>query len=121
MKIGPLYHWSPTERRQLILCDGLLLFQRSQHHSDDELLWPYICLSSSPSEAWSLSGALNYGEVDRFDLWQVWLPENAEVRPRAFFGDRIEEFKVYTAIPADHVWYVGTREAPAAMTKEGPT
>jgi hypothetical protein len=63
--------------------------------------------------AWGLSGAFGpQTEIERWDLWQVYLPERAEVHVRPTWGDKIEEVKVYTVIPPDHLWFCGERGIP---------
>lgn len=58
-------------------------------------------------------------EIEKWDLWQVVLDEKDEIHYRSTFGNRLEEIKVYTAIPADRVWYVGTRVPPEARSAKG--
>ncbi len=92
-----------------------MVYSEAVVHSDsDRLRWPYICLSPHPSQAWVLSvDAANSSKedpIEEWDLWQVTLPDNAEVHVRPFWGRRIEEFKVYTSIPADCVWFCGQRD-----------
>jgi hypothetical protein len=123
MWLPRLYHWSPSDRRIEILREGLKPFSHATMQSGD-LKWPYISLSLSPSCAWGYSGGLEVewlDEIEQWDLWQVDLPENAEVHVRPFFGRQVEEVKVHTAIPADCIWYVGTRDRtlPAEEMKSG--
>jgi len=119
--VGALYHWSPSFNRVDILQGGIKVFSDSACHSGN-WQWPYICLSPHPSQAWSLSvDAVNGGKedpIEEWDLWQVTLPDNAEVHVREFWGRRIEEFKVYTSIPADHVWFCGMRTDKMVAIKQ---
>lgn len=63
--------------------------------------------------AWSLSGNMDWlADVEEWDLWQVHLPDKAETHVRPMWGNIIEEIKVYTVIPSDCLWYVGTRGVP---------
>jgi hypothetical protein len=106
-----LYHWAPSDRRRGILAGGLQPYSVPTFHSGLERS-PYICFAASPSAAWSLSiGAIEGSEFERWDLWQITIPHGADVRPLPFFeGRNTPEIRVYSAVPADHLWYVGTRE-----------
>lgn len=114
MRLSPLFHWAPTDRRAAIRSEGLRPF------SDPTVCtgahrYPYVSLSTTPSCAWGLSGDMDWvSEIESWDLWQVQLPERAETHVRALWGDVIEEVKVYTAIPADCLWLIGTREPVTA-------
>lgn len=120
MRLDPLYHWAPSERRRGILTGGLVPYAVPCVHAADEdgerLAFPYICLSPTPSRAWGLSGAVPWVE-DEFagwDLWQVRLGKRAEVHALPNWGPEVEEVRVRTAIGADCVWYVATRQAIVA-------
>ena len=114
MIISPLYHWSPTERRELIRKEGLQIYSRPVAHSGPES-YPYISLSPSPARAWSLSGDIELNEdYESWDLWQVFLAEEDSVRVRAEFGSEIHEVKIMNVIPPDRIWYVGSREPESA-------
>jgi hypothetical protein len=113
----PLFHWSPTERRDSIRRDGLQPYSEPTVTARGEELvaFPYVALSQSPSRAWSLSGDMEWlSEIESWDLWQVGLTDEAEVHVRPFWGDTMDELQVYTPIPAEKVWYVATRHAPEA-------
>lgn len=114
MRIPPLYHWSPVERRKEIRSEGIKPYSMPTVMSDPKLHSPYTCFSSTPSQAWGLSGDFTIGRdggvFEQWDLWQINLAENDEVHIRPEFGPTIQEFKVYTVIPADRVWWVGVRE-----------
>ena len=115
MILPALYHWSPATRRRAIHATGLLPYSESAVASNTQ---PYTSLSPSPSSAWGLSGDMEWmGEEDEWDLWQVRLVEGDEVHIRPDFGPVIREVKVYTPIPADRVWWVGTR-APRLFDAE---
>jgi hypothetical protein len=112
-----LYHWSPEERRKEIRANGLRPYARTRFLEGETkgLGFPYICLSPSPSLAWSLSGDLSHEtEYEDWDLWQVRLSRDDEVEVRAEFGDEIKEVRVRNAISGDRVWYVATRTLPFA-------
>lgn len=106
-----LYHWSPSERRELIREEGLRPY-RAARDREEKLRPPYVCLDTSPSSGWNLSGALEdeEPEIEIWDLWQVRLSDDDKIRIRADLGACIREIKVYTPIPPDRVWFVGTRE-----------
>lgn len=106
--LGQMYHWSPSVRRVDILKTGLQVYSEACTHADGTLRWPYICLSPHPSAAWALSVDMQ-PDIEEWDLWQVSVPDNAEVHVRPFWGRRIEEIKVYTSIPADHIFFCGER------------
>ena len=102
-----LFHWSPTDRRDRINHDG---FQPGQWSTDR--LWrpPFVCFSTSPSLAWTLSGdTLRGRRVESWDLWQTWSDrlEGYEVIP--FDDGSPKEYRVYHRIYKRDVWYVATR------------
>lgn len=109
-----LFHWSPRDRRDSIAADGFVPGSRS---TDDEWNSPYVCFAYSPSKAWSLSGMMPRGRlVPEWDLWTCWtsrLPEGAKVkRVRHQRHERetgVKELRVYAAIPAADIWWVGSR------------
>lgn len=114
MRLEPLFHWSPATRRDKIRVEGLRPYSPPTVSSGD-LAYPYISLGLTPSAAWGLSGDMEWvSEIDIWDLWQVQLPEKAETHIRPVWGSIIEEVKIHSAIPADHIWWVGSREAPYA-------
>lgn len=111
-----LYHWSPSSRREAIERDG---FRPGSESTDG--LWrpPYTCWADSPSLAWGLSGAMPRGE--QHPTWDLWMlhDDRLDGYEVLYFdtGDedpadepRMKEARVYYPIPADDVWYVGTRE-----------
>lgn len=106
-----LYHWSPTERRVGILRDGLQVYSEPAIQSQGR--WPYICLGTRPSLAWGLSGdfisSRDEDPIEEWDLWEVRVPDDAEIHVRPFWWPKIEEFKVYTSIPASCLWLAGSR------------
>src|SRR4051794_20540121 len=116
MILPPLYHWSPKERRSQIRKEGLLPYSRTRFAPDDSGLavgYPYVCLSTSPSQAWGLSGDIDHEfEYDEWDLWQVNLSDDDEVFIRAEFGRTIKEVRVRNPVPPDRIWHVGVRHIP---------
>lgn len=120
MRLGPLYHWSPVERRKAIRVEGLRPYSEPTVSTGPER-YPSISLSPTPSMAWGLSGDMGWAtEIEDWDLWQVNLPDGAETHIRPFWGDKIEEIKVHTPIPANHLWHVGTRTVPFAEDPDPP-
>jgi hypothetical protein len=112
-----LYHWSPVERRKEIRKHGLVPFSRPVTHSSDDLCFPYVSLSPTPSAAWSLSAAI-VEEIDDWDLWMVRLRSTDEVHIRPLFGTIIEEVKVHNTISSERIWWAGTRSRPAAEDRD---
>lgn len=80
---------------------------------DEEASNLAVCLGTSPSHAWSLSGGIWADRESEWDLWQVSLDANDEVHPLPFFGNRLEEVRVANRIPKSRVWYVATRKVKA--------
>lgn len=121
MNLYPLFHWSPAERREAIRSQGLQPYSYPVTHTTQDHRFHYICLSPTPSMGWGLSGAMEWvSEVDDWDLWQVEIPPKAEVHVRPQWGPTIEEVKVYSPIPVDYIWYVGTRTVPFAEEIKKP-
>lgn len=113
MILPPLYHWSPRERREAILAEGLQPYKQSISLPTHG--FHYICLGTSPAGAWRLSGDMSWAsEIEEWDLWEVRLGEHDEMHVNAEFGDRIKEVRIRNVIPPDRVWYVATRETPYA-------
>lgn len=106
MILPVMFHWSPTSRRDDILKFGLMPNQLNIVASGP---LSHVCLSTSPSVAWSLSGGTGWTEVDDWDLWQVRLGENDRVYIRPEFGSEITEVTVRNVIAPDRIWYVGSR------------
>ncbi len=107
-----LYHWSPSDRRVDILKKGLRVYSKKTVVSYGRS--PYICLATRPSLAWGLSADARAGSkqedpIEEWDLWEVRLPESAEVHVREFWWPKIEELKVYTSIPPECLWFIGQR------------
>lgn len=114
-----LYHWSPTSRRNSIIRSGLL--PRQEPVFRDELMgnWraPYVCLSPSPSLAWTLSVRRDRDIVKEWDLWMVSRNQlnEADLEYTVKLEDlgrgvrEIKEIRVMERIYKRYVWYVGTR------------
>lgn len=122
MKLEPLFHWSPMARREQIMREGLRPYTATMFHHSDAMRYPYICLGGSPSQAWLYSGGAHETLVDEhgpFDLWEVRLPERAEVELRPQWGAEVQEVRVRTAIPANYVWWIASRSGLSAT--EGGT
>lgn len=106
----PLFHWSPTTRRNQIMHYGMRISMRSV-----DGLWrpPYTCWATDPNMAWQLSGAI-HPEVPQWDLWETWsdVPSGAEalVDCRRDNGEYyVKEYRIYERIWKRNLWFVGTR------------
>lgn len=102
------YHWAPTARRNQIKRLGLVPGKWST-----DRLWkpPYICLGEYPEVAWMLSGGTARGKtVAEWDLWQVWIEEQAGYEELYFDTGNIKEIRVYDRIYKRNLWFVGTRQ-----------
>lgn len=75
-----------------------------------------VCLGTTPSHAWSLSGGIWAQREAEWDLWQVTLDDDDAVHPLPFYGYRLAEVRVANAIPKSRVWYVASR----FVKKHGP-
>lgn len=127
MLLPVLYHWSPRDRYHDIVTGGLKPFSEPTVSTVNDLNgttvtgWPYICLGTSPSAAWSLSGDMDWTtEIEEWDLWQVRLSDDDEVHFRAEFGASLKEIRVHNAIGPDRVWWVATRSPQVAREKPQP-
>lgn len=109
MILHPLFHYSPTDRRASIQRRGL---QLSRPPVTSTARCDYICLSQSPSLAWSLSAGACGQRGQEWDCWQVVLDADDEVEVRPFMGNRIQELRVRNAIPKSRIWLVGSRAVP---------
>lgn len=105
MRLGPLYHWSPTDRRPAILAEGLVPGKPCTVATTE---LGYVCLGFSASGAWALS-ADTVEHVDLWDLWQVQLSDDDSVTVRPEFGSLMCEVMVRNRIPAARLWLAGTR------------
>lgn len=106
MILPALYHWSPTSRRVDILKFGLMPNQINVVSTGSQ---PHICLSTTPSMSWALSGGTGWTQIEEWDLWQVRLSEDDEVHIRPEFGNVVKEITVRNVIPPDRIWFVGNR------------
>lgn len=107
MILGPLFHWSPADRQDQILTEGL---RPNQSNTVASGPLAHVCLGPDPATAWSLSGGMEWAEVDVWDLWQVALADTDPVRVRPDFGPRLLEIKVLGPIPPDRLWWCGRRD-----------
>lgn len=124
--LAPLYHWSPGSRRRQIVryglkptCPTAVVYgagvipgtANGRRLADEDASRPMVCLGTSPSHAWALSGEIMADKGESWDLWQVVLGETDEVHPLPFFGHRLDEIRVANRIPKGQVWLVGQRVA----------
>jgi hypothetical protein len=111
MRLDHLYHWSPATNRELIRAEGLKPYSPSR---DGDGLAPYICLSPRVSWGWVLSGGSSALDDESsetpWDVWEVEVRDGDDIRYRRDLTPEIQEVKVYTPLPADRLWLVGTRE-----------
>lgn len=122
--LPPLFHWSPSDCRANINKRGLRPTCPTANHqrpfrqdmkrghyviTDQEASFRAVCLGTTPSHAWSLSGNISAERGSTWDLWQVILDDDDEVYPMSFFGYRLDEVRVANRIPKSQVWYVATR------------
>ena len=131
MNLGPLYHWSPRDRRGSILRLGLVPGKRNfkgpiYHGTPDnvndrnedlgagEFLRPSVCFATSPLTAWDYSHGC-WKSVGTFDLWQVVLVDADEVHINPQWGARIIEVRVHNRIPKSRLAWVGERTVPAKV------
>jgi hypothetical protein len=107
-----LFHWSPTDRRKQIIRYGLRPGCRptigtAKTVTDGRHM---ICLGTTPSAAWGLSGAMPWAcDVDGWDLWQLQLVDTDEVHINPMGGCVVEEVRVANRIPKSRIWWVGSR------------
>jgi len=119
-----MYHWSPEVARAGITRRGLKPTTptgprfsaavipgtaNGRWIEPDEHSVRMVCLGTSPSHAWSLSGAIMAATGETWDLWQVALDDGDEVHPLPFFGHRLDEVRVANRIPKKRVWLAGSR------------
>lgn len=119
-----LFHWSPADRRETILSEGLRPYAPPAVSGGD-IAWPYLCFGTSPQGAWRYSGGMGYEHFEEYeagwDLWQVTLAERDEVHVLPCWGPAVHEVRVHNAIPADRLWYVGRRTVLVARCAHGAT
>lgn len=108
-----LFHWAPASKRRGIVRYGLLPGQpptcMDSEDAPEEYRQTAVCLGTSPSHAWSLSGDLYATPGDTWDLWQMNLDDNDLVIPLPFEGFRLQEIRVANRIHKRRVWYVASR------------
>lgn len=120
--LGPLYHWSPVERRASIRKRGLkprtptlvamhpVPVNLGHIETDDELCSHLaVCLGTSPATAWALSGVWSAERGSTWDLWEVVLDGTDEAHVRCEMGGELAEVRVLGPIPRGRIWHVGSR------------
>lgn len=121
IELGPLYHWSPRERRKSINHDGLVPGKRGINgpwyplgpdgQEDDTLPeWrqPSISASLDPVTAWSYSHGA-WRSTGTFDLWLFQLKPTDEVHVLPFWGGRLVELRIHNRIYKARLKWVGER------------
>lgn len=115
--LGPLYHWSPRDRRKSIDRLGLVPGKRNHngptYHDPDspgagEYRQESVSFSLDPATAWAYSHG-TWKSTGTFDLWQVWLEPDDEVHVQPMWGDRIVEVRVANRIKKSRLRWVGER------------
>lgn len=121
--LGPLFHWSPIERRasirkrgltprtSTVVCNHPVPREATGHFvADHDLeLVKAVCLGTSPALAWALSGVWSAQPGSVWDLWEVNLDDDDEVHVFPVRGQQLAEVRVLTPLPARRVWHVGSR------------
>lgn len=117
------YHWSPVACRAKIRRRGLRPATETAvwtrpvpagtrghfYEEDGAETVLAVCLGTTPSTAWALSGAITADRGSEWDLWEVELAEEDEVHFRPEAGGRLDELRVVNRIPKSRVWHVGVR------------
>lgn len=144
--LGPLYHWSPRARLSGIKRRGLVPGERNLHtpqvrakipteaweldlEDEDgdprtleeaiaEFRQPGICFATSPMLAWELSHG-TWRSLGVFDLWEVWIDPEDEVRILPEFGSIIREVRVYNRVPKSRLIWVGERTVTNPRRRNG--
>ena len=117
MKLGKVYHWSPTANREKILKEGLTILNSSIEYENsntgEKEVWkpPYLCTSLDPWTAYVyVAPMIDATEVPSLDLFYFELAETDDVVIRNDRTIEIIEVRVLNSIPADRVHYLATRE-----------
>lgn len=118
------FHWSPERYRKNITKRGLRPTTETAvwlrpwrpgivvgHHTADlpEQGLLTVCLGTSPSTAWALSGAITAEPGDVWDLWEIELDHHDEIHYRPTIGTDLEEIRIANPIPRSRCWHVGSR------------
>ncbi|MCU1488289.1 MAG: hypothetical protein JWN67_5035 [Actinomycetia bacterium] len=125
--LPPLFHWSRSSSRASIIRRGLrpttmtAVWVRPDRpvpvprHAvvdvEAESLLA-VCLGTSPSTAWNLSGRISAEKGEAWDLWEVQLGPDDEVHFRPVYGDDLDEVRVVNRIPKSRCWLVAQRTVP---------
>ena len=110
MKIDTLYHWSPRCRRETILREGLRLFSDP---SIQGIPFGYLCFGITPRAAFVLSvETIDAVEMDDdWDLFEVRVSEDDQIRfIMSGCGAEIYEVRAFNSIPADRLFFCGSRD-----------
>lgn len=117
--MGPLYHWSPRDRREDIEASGLLPGQvaptgpvyhgtSGEDEGMGEFRQPGICASEDPVTAWNYSNGV-WGLGGTWDLWMFDLDRYDEVHVVPFWGTQPNELRVHNPIHHMRLTWVGER------------
>jgi hypothetical protein len=103
-RLFPLYHRSPSDRREKIARRGLRLACSPVTHSQK---FQYLCWSDSPSLAWALSATHSEVEGD-WDLYMTWSTHIGRIERRTDLGHPTE-WRSFENVPKAKIRFVGTR------------
>lgn len=116
-ELGPLYHWSPRDRRNAIekvgLVPGMVNFHGPTYHDPEhpeggEYRQPSVSASLDPVTAWTYSHGA-WKSTGTFDLWCFELKSGDAVHVQPFWGGRIVELRVANKILKSRLIWVGER------------
>lgn len=117
MKLGIVYHWSPTANREKILKEGLTILNSTIEYENpatgETETWkpPYLCTSLDPWTAYRyVHPMIDAAEGPSMDLFYFELSEKDDIIIRNDRTIEIIEVRVLNSIAADRVHYVATRE-----------
>lgn len=116
MKLGIVYHWSPTANREKILKEGLTILNSEITYENpttgEEETWkpPYLCTSLDPWTAYKyVKPMIDGAEVPSMDLYFFALGKHDDIIIRNDRTIEIIEVRVLNSIPAGRVHYLATR------------
>lgn len=124
LALGPLYHWSPRERRKSIdrlglvpgkrnVCGPVYRWDADGNESREEFRQPMLCFGVTPAVAWAYSNDV-WKHPGTWDLWEVHLIDTDEVHVLSNYGPRIREVRVANRIKKSRLVWVGERTVKEA-------
>lgn len=113
------YHWAPTAARRSIEREGLRGSSTALPRNPAEHEWTWaqtldasfdkVCLCEDPEVAWKLIEGYRREHCPSFDLWEVELTEEDDVRRHWLIREELRA----NPIPARRIRRVGTRKSDA--------